>query len=216
VCAKDLAQTENQAQELTLPAEDPASLKARYQALLEGHLEKLAEAPPLFGLEAYRDPGNKQVQIRVTKDLAWCLLAKAAGSVQWVLVKRLVGQALMIMAPEEGKEQQALEEILAALLEIGPTDGLQGMAAVQIIATHALAIRHLRSAAEATHPEAQNHYQRLAEKSMSMFTKQLNSLARYRSRGQPQRILIEKVEVAAGGRAVVAGKIESPRGRGGR
>jgi hypothetical protein len=203
-----------QDQDLIPAADHPASLKARRQALMDNYLERLAETAPIFGLKAYRDPETEQIQIRMTDTSAWLLVARATGTANQALARRLVMQAMAIQQPPEGREQETLEEILGALIEIGPTDGLQGMAAVQIIGAHALAIRHLRSAADATHPEAQNHYWRLAEKAMSMFTKQLNGLARHRARGQPQRIIVEKVEIKQGGQGII-GNVAPGAKRGG-
>jgi hypothetical protein len=100
------------------------------------------------------------------------------------------------------------------MLEIGPADGLEAMIGVQLVITHAMAVKHWRRAATATHPERENHYQRLAEKAMDAFRKQMEALTRTRTRARPQRIIVERVNVSEGGQAVIAGNVKSTR-RGG-
>jgi len=204
--------TEAESQDLTPAADHPATLKARHQALLDDYLEKLAETPPIFGLEAYRDPESGKVQIEMTDKAAWLLVARATGTTHRALARRLVMEAMAIRRPPEGEEQAVLEEVLAALLEIGPTDGSQGMLAVQIIGAHALAIKYLKRAAEASHPEAEQHYGRLAERAMLMGKRNMDAINRRQNAGQAQRIIVEKIEIKQGGQGIIGNVAPGAKG----
>ena len=87
------------------------------------------------------------------------------------------------------------------------------MLAVQMVAVHNVALNQLHRAAhpsdyEITGPKAADN----AAKLLRVFREQLQALQRYRGKGQ-QKVIVEHVQVHAGGQAIV-GYVEVPRGRG--
>ena len=84
-----------------------------------------------------------------------------------------------------------------------PADGAKSMLAAQMVGTHSAALECLRRAVVdgqtfARHDMALKHAQQL----MVLYAKQLDTLNKHRGKGQ-QKVTVEYVNVAAGGRAIV-------------
>jgi hypothetical protein len=115
------------------------------------------------------------------------------------------------VAPYSGMPQAAvLNASLAALHGIKPEDPLESMLATQMIAVHHLAMNYAGRMASVGLDGGIDHIERAA-KLMRVFSTQVETLVRYRSRGQ-QRVVVEHVNIEAGGQAVVG----IVNGRGGR
>jgi hypothetical protein len=100
--------------------------------------------------------------------------------------------------PEAG----AINEALAAVAGIGALDEIEGMLATQMVATHLAAITALRRLKGAENIPQQDSNGNLAVKLLRTFTAQLETLQRYRGKGQ-QKVTVEHVNVNAGGQAIV-------------
>jgi len=103
----------------------------------------------------------------------------------------------------------------AALLEgIAPRDPVEGMLAVQMVATHTAAMRYLRMATmdEKTFDRMDSHTNR-ATKMLRTFTAQVEALNRHRSKGR-QSMVGKHVHVHEGGRAIVGNLSRSEGGEG--
>ena len=87
------------------------------------------------------------------------------------------------------------------------------MLAVQLVALHHTAMDHLRRAQHPEQdPERRDKYVNNATKLMRAFAHAVETLHRYRGKGQ-QKVTVEHVHVNSGGQAIV-GAVEMPAGRG--
>ena len=107
-----------------------------------------------------------------------------------------------------------LNDALALIESIAPRDAVECLLAIQMVATHCAAMRHLmlaqRDRQEIEVIDAHTHR---AQKLLRVYTAQVDSLKRYRSTGK-QTVVVKHVEVKDGGQAVV-GNVEHGRGEGG-
>jgi hypothetical protein len=95
--------------------------------------------------------------------------------------------------------------------EIAPQDGLEGMLATQMIAVHNMAMDCSRRAmVKDQNPNAVERNINRASKLMNVFTRQIEALQRYRTKGQ-QKITVQHVQVADGGQAII-GDVNPLRG----
>ena len=141
-------------------------------------------------------------------------LMLAFGTIEPAVAKLLLTG--LISAACEGSRakppsEEEINRALAAVHGIGAKDGVEGMLAVQMVATHGAAVRALRLLQNSEAISQQDSNGNLAVKLMRTFTAQVEALHRYRSKGQ-QKVTVEHVHVHSGGQAVV-GVVENP-GRG--
>ena len=101
---------------------------------------------------------------------------------------------------------------LAAMHGIAPRDETEGMLALQMVATHATAMRVLRQLKGSDNVKQQDSNGNLAIKLLRTYTTQIEALQRYRGKGQ-QKMTVEHVHVHAGGQAIV-GNVTRPEGGG--
>jgi len=96
-----------------------------------------------------------------------------------------------------------LNSIMPLLLDIAPKDSLEGMLAVQMLATHNMAMEMAGRAmySEQTVDGVDMNINR-STKLMRTFTTQLETLQKYRNKGK-QTIQVQHVTVNDGGQAVV-------------
>jgi hypothetical protein len=89
------------------------------------------------------------------------------------------------------------------LQEINPKDSIEGLLAVQMIATHYMTMRMIKLA---THKEQTNSgAEKCTNRSIKLsktYLAQVETLSRYRNKGK-QTIQVQHVNVEAGGQAVV-------------
>jgi hypothetical protein len=105
------------------------------------------------------------------------------------------------LTKEERREHMAAG--LALLEEINPRDGLEGMLAVQMVAIHNAVLECFKRAVygEQT-PQALDMCLRHGEKLTAMYLRQLETLDKRRGKG-PQTVMVQSLNVEAGGQAVV-------------
>jgi hypothetical protein len=81
---------------------------------------------------------------------------------------------------------QRIKAAVAALEEIKPRDGVEGMLGVQMVATHEQALECFRRGAEAEQdPCLQEMHLRQADRLMMAYGRQMDALTRYRGKGTP-------------------------------
>ena len=86
---------------------------------------------------------------------------------------------------------------------IEPTDGIEGMLAMQMVGTHNASLKCLRQAMACSQSlEAQKVYLSQAERLMGMYMRQVDALAKHRGKGHAN-ITVGQVNVESGGRAIV-------------
>jgi hypothetical protein len=126
----------------------------------------------------------------------------------------LASQALNALWLKNSDEQERDDQINAtilAMIGIGPGDELEGMMAVQLIASHSAAMECYRRAMTGEQTfEGRRENLSQANKLSRTFTTLLEALNRHRGKGQ-QKVTVEHVHVHSGGQAVV-GTVEVPGG----
>jgi hypothetical protein len=114
-------------------------------------------------------------------------------------------------SPEEGKQLRT--NAVQTLMGIAPRDEIEGMLAVQMVAAHAAAMECYRRAMlpEQTF-ESRNASLAFANKLSRTYANLVEALERKRNGGQ-QRIIVERIQVAPGGQAIV-GNVSQAMGGG--
>lgn len=113
-----------------------------------------------------------------------------------------LNQLLGMVRPEERAPEVEANTMLAAVEAVRPENELEGMLAVQMAATHRLAMECLQRAACAVTPEQMAANGNLATKMLRTYTAQIEALAKVR-RGGSQKVTVEHVHVYEGGQAIV-------------
>lgn len=147
---------------------------------------RLSERLPPFKLERFAD-------------LATC------GSIDVEAVKLAEIMGLTRVSPLLGELQRDAYYVKAIDLyeSLGPTDGIEGMLAMQMVGTHNASLECFRRAMIYNQSlEAQKVYLSQAERMMGMYMRQVDALARHRGSGQPN-ITVGQVNVESGGQAIV-------------
>jgi hypothetical protein len=85
-----------------------------------------------------------------------------------------------------------------------PADEIEAMLAVEMIATHEMALDMLIRAKQADLTPTLQEYDSLAVKLLRTFTAQVEAFGRLR-RGGEQRVIVQHVNVNNGGRVIVGG-----------
>ncbi len=154
------------------------------------------------------------VVVKLTKEEAENL-QKSFGTVNEDLAIHLLRQLSSVMPIEtEENVQKSIQLSVALQGAIQPKDELEGLLATQMAAVHNLAMRCLGRANlnEQTTVGTTINIER-ATKLLRTFATQIETLNRYRGKGQ-QRVTVEHVTVNKGGQAVI-GVVERPGGDGG-
>ena len=117
---------------------------------------------------------------------------------------RLLSNTLFL--PDRLSEEEKVERMNLAmdlLADIRPEGALEGMLAVQMLATHDAAVDCLRRASVAEHsPAIRDMNYRHAAKMLSIYERQVAALDRHRGKVQPT-VVVKYVHVAEGGQAIV-------------
>ena len=133
--------------------------------------------------------------------------------------KYLVDQVCgTLWAPDDLGEDEKVALIASAislLRGIRPADEVEGMLAVQMVATHNAAMECLRRAiVRGQTIEGRDLNLKHAGKLLSIYSRQIEVLDKHRGKGQ-QKVTVEYVHVAKGGQAMV-GNIETGKTAGSR
>ncbi len=145
--------------------------------------------------------------------------SKATGSSNDAIQMARVDEIMSVLwLPENMSKEPKEEKILAALnmfAQLKPQNGVEGMLAAQMVATHSAAMECLRRAMMSGQTfEGRDQALKHGNKLMQTFARQLEVLDKHRGKGQ-QKITVEHVTVEAGGQAIVgnvtAAAAEAPR-----
>ncbi|GBE08433.1 hypothetical protein BMS3Abin11_01554 [bacterium BMS3Abin11] len=110
--------------------------------------------------------------------------------------------------------ETAINGSLAMMHEISPNDGLEGMLAAQMVATHLMMMESaVQSMTKGQPNRVENYHINNASKMSRTFIAQMEALQKYRTKGQ-QTIRVQHVQVNDGGQAIV-GNVQTGGGSGG-
>lgn len=128
---------------------------------------------------------------------------KSFGGDDPKVAEALIRQLRGSLPPESREDLKSIKNALSLVQQLGPTDQLEGLLAVQMVATHTLAMEFVRITNA-------NRDQRVVldscitwtTKLLRLFAQQVDALGRYRRRGE-QHFTVHHVSVNNVGQAVV-------------
>ncbi|MCB1883588.1 MAG: hypothetical protein KDG89_06255 [Geminicoccaceae bacterium] len=141
-------------------------------------------------------------------------LMEATGSGSKAFALQAVEDLARLVDDGAGGTVQAANALVAGMAAVAPRDEVEGQLAVQMAATHHLAVRLLQDAARSDSIERQQASGNLAVKLLRAYAMQMGVLKRHRAPAQ-QVVRVERVEVKDGGQAIV-GSIKMGAKGGGR
>jgi hypothetical protein len=202
--------------EASLPAPAPEPSERERAAMMTA--SKKHEARPLpvgVKVESYED--NKcMIGPSHNDHRGWLIrLGDAFGTTSEDFARsqlNLVAGIANMGATPEGQEA-AINSMLAAISSVQPRDEVEGMLAVQMAATHNLAMDLLGKTKRAQYLQQQESNGNLAIKLLRTYTAQIEALAKLR-RGGEQTVRVEHVHVHPGAQAIV-GNVSNHAGGGG-
>jgi hypothetical protein len=133
-------------------------------------------------------------------------LCAVFGGVDPDVAARLLSQLLGVLHPDSSQpvDPALINEALALVQGIGPTDAAEAMIAVMLVAAEYAATDTMRRAAHPAQSAAgRQSYVTLSLKAMRTFSQLLEGLNHGRGKGVTQRVIVERVNVESGGQAVV-------------
>ena len=123
-------------------------------------------------------------------------------------------QAMLAAGGKPVKDNLANNASFAAVHSLGARDGLEALLAVQMVGVHSLAMTFLAIAAvEGQTSEGIELFTNRADRLLRTFATQVETLKKYRSKGE-QHCTVEHVHVHSGGQAVVGAVTAKGRDRG--
>jgi hypothetical protein len=163
--------------------------------------------PPVVVCEVGDSPGRiEELKKQATADFRDDL-ARILGIESGQLAIHLVNQAASpLSAGSLGHEQVnlAVNLTIDLIAEIGPTGGLQGLLATQMIGTHTAAAEFMKRAmvpSQSSDVIDLNIHR--AGRLMRLFTQQVDSMQKLKGLSGQQTVTVEHVHVHAGGQAIV-------------
>ena len=115
----------------------------------------------------------------------------------------------------KGPSDNAVDFMLAVIKGVEPRDQIETMLAAQMAALHMASMTFARRLAHVDNIQQQDSAERAFNKLTRTFAAQVEALKNYRSKGE-QRMVVQHVNVAEGGQAIV-GNVNTPTaGAGGR
>ena len=151
-------------------------------------------------------PKRKTKRTGASPGAAWPTLKDATGTALSAARMRLVNEIRStLFLPDTLSDEQRFERIAVAVLKLNgikPRGELEGMLAVQMVATHNAAIECMRRAMIPEQTLVGRDIQlRNGARLFSLFARQVETLDKHRGKGQ--QVTVKYVNVESGGQAVV-------------
>ena len=150
---------------------------------------------------------KEPVNFRINTDEGRAMILRAAGTKSYetagaTLVTGLVNA--VALNPDRSIDERTLFGSIATMAAMKPRNELEALLIMQMLATNAAAIEHLRRLKGSTTIEAIELNGLIASKMLRTFTMQTEALNRSRGKGKSsQRVTVRHVYVGAGGQAIV-------------
>ena len=122
----------------------------------------------------------------------------------------LLHQVVDLTQKDRKPDEQGINQMLAQIAAIEPTDGIEAMLATQMVTVHNAMLKSARSLRGSETIPQQDSNGNLVNKLARTFATQVEALKRYRSKGE-QKVVVEHVTVNEGGQAIV-GNVETGGG----
>jgi hypothetical protein len=149
------------------------------------------------------------------EDDAVLRMRKVMGSLSDDAAGRLTIQTCHALVWPPVEPDAAIVAGVAAMAEMGPRTGIEGMLAVQMIAAHNAALMFLnRATIKEQLPDAIDSNVTRASRLMRVFAEQIEALQKLKGKTGQQRVTVKHVHVHDGGRAIVGAVNANPGGGG--
>jgi hypothetical protein len=140
-------------------------------------------------------------------------LMNALGTASLPFMQGLLRQITNVASQGQQPDEANINFVLAVVNGIEPRDEVEAMLGAQMAAVHMATMTFARRLAHVENIPQQDAAERALNKLGRTFTTQMEALKRYRSTGQ-QTVRVERVNVEAGGQAIV-GSVTAPSSGGG-
>lgn len=167
---------------------------------------QMAERKPPRAALGLTDMGA--LEVRITGE--WDRILKASGNV--AVSEGLISQAAALGSHGRRTDAAATDFVLGFVDSMRPEDAAEALLLAQMAATHQATMTLAGRLNKAENITQQDAAERALNKLARTFSAQMDTLKRYRSKGQ-QVVRVERVTVEEGGQAIV-GNVEH-RGRAG-
>lgn len=198
--------TKEQAQETTKTKAEPKSNEVqktkdpKLQPLLEKAAQRRAKAPKVSitqnGLAATMTIGKASAPDDILK------LMTALGTLDPDFMNAFLGQIGNSVSRKDKLDQDTLNFALGVIFAVEPKDEIEALLAAQMAAVHICAMDSSRRFLWAEGLASRDSAERALTKLTRTFALQMETLKRYRSKGQ-QVVRVERVTVHDGGQAIV-------------
>lgn len=118
----------------------------------------------------------------------------------------LCADACGIRGVKEEDRMESLQTTMHALTSLDPKDTIEGMLVTRLLALHEQGMKFLAIASSAAGDQVRDLYVNMATKLLRLHNESLDMLLRYRRKGE-QRVVVQHVNVADGGKAIVGNVI---------
>lgn len=178
------------------------------KAIVRTHIpERVERAPEPPAVASTMTDGGC---LRVEMSGNWSAFVKAAGSTE--LANLLVPQVAMLGENGKGLSDEASNTVLGFVSAMKPRDPAELLLLTQMAAIHRSTMMLAQRLNHTTTIPQQDAAERALNKLARTFAGQMETLKRYRSKGQ-QTVRVERVTVESGGQAIV-GHVEAGGGGG--
>jgi hypothetical protein len=138
------------------------------------------------------------------------LLGEAFASADDDFVNGIVSQLASVGGRGQDINERGLNFMLSVIKGIEPRDQLEAMLAAQMAAVHVASMTFAHRLAHVDNIAQQDSAERAFNKLTRTFATQMEALKRYRT-GAGQKVTLQHVSVAEGGKAIVGNVTQSPR-----
>lgn len=147
------------------------------------------------------------------RGIAQIALMKAIGTTNAEFYSGMLSQLINVGSPGREPDEAGTNFMLAVVKGIEPRDQVEAMLAAQMGAVHLATMTFARRLAHVESIPQQDSAERAFNKLARTFAAQVAALKDYRSKGE-QRMVVQHVNVAEGGQAIV-GNVNAPPAPGG-
>lgn len=161
--------------------------------------------PPRIDIKGFGPSGALKVETPHSDNAGHLFaLNHAFGTGSYDFAQQQLGRLLAIVRSKHGEvpDETQTNSCIAAVAAVEPQNEVEGMLAVQMAATHEVAMEMLSRAKVANSTEHLERYGTLATKLLRTYTTQIEALSKLR-RGGAQKVTVEHVHVYEGGQAIV-------------
>lgn len=161
--------------------------------------------PPRIDIKGFGPSGALKIETPHSDDAGHLFaLNHAFGTGSYDFAQQQLGRLLAIVRSKQGDvpDETQTNSTIAAVAAVEPQNEVEGMLAVQMAATHEVAMEMLSRAKVASSTEHLERYGTLATKLLRTYTTQIEALSKLR-RGGAQKVTVEHVHVYEGGQAIV-------------